>query len=89
MLRILLNLSPNASHKQGRFSKNLLKKDFKFVPSKGNTTIIFDLSLILLLVEIDPFTEKHSSKEYAFKTCGIACIEIILALLIEVVVFHM
>lgn len=53
MLRILLNFSPNASHKGGRFSKALPKKNFEFVPSRRNGTVAFNLGLVLLPKDVD------------------------------------
>lgn len=58
VLGIPLNLGLHTDQKQGRFPKTLLKKDLEFIPSRRDNTIVFDLSLILLLVEIALVAEK-------------------------------
>lgn len=88
ILGILLNLGLDADYKQNRFSKTLLKKYFKFVLSKRNSTVAFDLDLVLLPAKIDSVVEKQNCKKYALRIRGIGCIEIILALLIKIVVFY-
>lgn len=87
MLGILLNLGPDASHKQGKFSKILLENGLKFISSK-ESVIAFNLSLVMLLAKIDPLTEKQNRKEYAFKARGIGRVEIILILLTKIVALH-
>lgn len=85
VLRIPLNLSPNAGYKGVGFSKALPEKDFEIVPSKGDGIVTFNLSLLLLLVEVDSISEKQGRKRDALETRGIAHIEMVLALSIEVV----
>lgn len=58
MLRILFNFCLNIGYKQGRFSKFLLKKGVKFVLSKKNGIVVFNLSLILLLAEVNLILRK-------------------------------
>lgn len=58
MLRILLNLSPDANHKGGRFSKTLPKKNFEFVLSRRNGTVAFNLGLVLFTKKVDLILEE-------------------------------
>lgn len=66
ILRISLNLSPNTGYKQRRFSKTLLEKGLKFFSSNKNNIVIFHLSFMLLLIEIDPIPEKQGHKRDIF-----------------------
>lgn len=58
MLGIPLDFSSDASYKDGRFSKALSKKYFKFVLSQRDGIVAFKFSFMLLLVEVDPIAEK-------------------------------
>ena len=58
VLEILLDFGPDASYKQGGFFKILLKKSFEFVLSRGDNIVIFKLSFISLLAEVNPVLEK-------------------------------
>ena len=66
----------------------MLEKGFELVPSKRGSIVAFDLSLLLLLTEINPVAEKQSRKRYALRICGTGRIQIILALPIEVVALY-
>lgn len=70
VLKILLNLSPDISHKQGKFSKTLLEKDLKFIPNRGDGTLTFDLSLMLLLSEVNLIAKKQDCKRDALVASG-------------------
>lgn len=61
----------------------------KLISNKKNKTIVFNLSLVLLLVEIDSIIKKCSCKEHIFIAYSIDHIEMIFALLIEVIAFYM
>lgn len=61
-LKILLNRNQKIGHKQDRFFNILQKKDFKFISSDKNGTIIFSLSFLLLLKKLDPIPEEKSCK---------------------------
>lgn len=58
MLKILLDLCLNASHKGGGFSKVLSEKSFEFLSSRKNSTVTFNMGFVLLLVEVDFIPEK-------------------------------
>lgn len=53
LLGILLDLSLNANYKEDKFFKTLLKKDLKFVLSRKNGIIAFNLSFMLFPAKID------------------------------------
>lgn len=88
ILEILLNLCLDINHKQGGFSEIFLKKSLEFFPSKGDDTIVFNLSLVLLPAKIDPLAEKQGCEGNMFEACDTGHVEIILILLIKIVVFH-
>lgn len=66
----------------------MLEKGFEFVLNKEGNIIAFDLSLVLLLVEIDFVAEKRSYKKHVFKAYGTNHVEMIFVLLIEVVILY-
>lgn len=78
-MEILFNLNQDAGH------KTLSTKNFEFILSKKGNIIIFDLSFILLLVEIHFIAKKQSYQENVFRAYGIGHVKIIFTLLIEVV----
>lgn len=88
MLGIPFNFGPDTSHKQGRFFNTLWKEDFEFIPSREDGIIVFELGLMLLLVEIDFVVEKQSRKMNKFKACSTGRIKMIFALPTEVVALH-
>lgn len=88
VLGISLNLYLDVGHKQSRFSKTLSEKNFKFILSRGNNTIEFNLSLVLLPVEANAVAEERNCKGDALVTHSTGCVKIILALLTEVITFY-
>lgn len=88
MLRILLNFYLNIGYKKGWFSKILLKKGLKFVTSREDGTIIFNLSFVLLPVKINLVVEEQSHKKDALVAHVIGYVKIIFALLTKVVAFY-
>lgn len=85
ILRILFNFNPDVYQKYNWFSKTLLKKDIKFVLYKRNNTIIFNLSFVLLQVEINLIAEKQNCKKDVFRPYSIDYVEIILTLLAKII----
>lgn len=67
VLRIPLDLSLDAGHKGDGFSKALLKKSLEFILSRRDSTIIFNLGLVLLLVKVNSILEKCNRKEDVWK----------------------
>lgn len=88
ILRITLDLSPDAGHKSGRFSKTLPKKSLEFVPNRGDGIVTFNLSFVLLLAEVDLILEEQSCKKNALKTYNTSYIKMIFVLLAEVVALY-
>lgn len=62
MLRISLDLDPDASYKQDRFFENLLQKTLKFVLSRRDNIITFNFNFILLPAEVNLILEKQGCK---------------------------
>lgn len=88
VLEITIYLGPDDGHNQCIFHKTLLKKGLEFVPSKRDSTIMFNFGLVPPSPEIDPIAEGSNRKRYAIRTRGIGCIKMILALPIEVITFY-
>lgn len=88
VLEVLFNLIPDIVYKYSKFSKNLLKKSLKFFSSGEKGLITFNPGLILLPAEVNLILEEQSYKRYAFVTLGFSDFEIVFALLIKVVIFH-
>lgn len=65
-----------------------MEKGLKFILSRRNGTVAFNLNLVLLLIEVDPIAEEQSCKKDAFKNCSISCVKMIFALSAEVVSFY-
>lgn len=84
MMRISLDVYPDASQKGGRFSKTLLEKGLQFDPSRRDGTVAFNLGLVLLPTEVNFILEEQSRKKNAFRACGTSYVEMILTLSIEV-----
>lgn len=89
VLGILLNLGLNTDHKQNRFFKTLAEKSLEFILSRRGGTIAFDLSLVLLLAEINLIAKEQSCKRNALRTYGTSHVEMILALLIKVIALYL
>lgn len=89
MLGIPFDLFSDAGHKKSKFPKTLLEKGLEFVISKRSSIIAFDLSFLLLPAKIDPVAEKRGCKKHVLRACGTGRVEIIPALLIEVIALHM
>lgn len=58
MLGILLNLDTDIGYKQGRFCDTLPNKDLEFVLSNEGGIVALNLGFLLLLVEVNPISEK-------------------------------
>lgn len=85
ILRISLNFSLNAGHKNSRFSKTLQEKNLEFISNRKNSTIIFNLSFMLLSIKVHLISEEQGCKKNALGACGTGYIKIVLVLLIKVV----
>lgn len=88
MLGISLDFSPDISYKQCKFSKTLLKKILKFVSNSRNGIVVFYLSFVLLLVEVDLILEKQSCKVDVLMACDTNGIKMVFVLLTKVVALY-
>lgn len=88
ILKILLNLSPDAYYKCSRFLKILLEKNFKFVLNRKNTTIPFYLNLALLFIEVNLVSKKLSYKKDVFMGHNISHIERVFVLSTKIIAFY-
>ena len=89
VLGIPFDLGPNASYKQGRFSKTLLEKGLEFVPRRGDGIVTFNLSFVLLPAEVNPVLEERGCKGDAFVACDSGHIKMVLTLSTEIIVLYM
>lgn len=87
-MRISFDLSPDASYKSNRFSETLLEKSLKFVPSKRDGIVAFNLGFMLLPAKVDSIAKEQSCKRNALAIRGTGCMKIIFALLTKVLTFH-
>lgn len=88
VLRGPFDLTPDVVHKCNRFSETFLEKSLEIVSCRGSDLIIFGPGLMLLPPEVDPILEKQGCKRDVFMTLGSSGFKIVLALLTELVVFH-
>lgn len=84
----LLDFSLDIGYKNGGSFEILLEKSLEFVLNRRNGTIIFNFSLVLLLIKVDPISEKQSCKKNTLGACSIGCIKIIFAQSKKVIALH-
>lgn len=89
VLEVSFNFILDVIHKYSRFSETFPEKGLEFVIYGGNGSVMFDLSLMLVPAKVDSIREEQNYKKDAFMTLGSNNFKIVLALLIEVVRFHM
>lgn len=65
------------------------EKDLKFVENRRDDTVAFNLSFILLLMEVDPISKEQSCKRYILGVCSSCHIKIVFALLAKIIALHM
>lgn len=89
ILKILLDFSPDASHKGGGFSKVLPEKSLEFVPSERNGTFALNLDFVLLSAEIDFIPKKQGRKKYSLGVRVTDYVKIIFAKSTKVVALYL
>lgn len=89
VLGILFILSLDIGYKYNRFFKTLSEKSFEFIWSKGDNTIVFNLSLVLLLIKVDHVPEKQSYKQDALIFFTISYTIMVFAVLTKIVVLYL
>lgn len=80
---VWFNLSPVAIDKGSGVSQGLPKKYFKLVPGNQNRAVSFQLSLLLLLTEVDLIPKKGNCKRDLIQPGGSSGGKIIFILLTE------
>lgn len=75
-------------YKSNKLPKGFLKKDIKLVLYEGGNIVLLNLGLVLLPAKIDFFIEKQKCKKYSLVALCTSCLKIVLALLAEVIAFH-
>lgn len=88
ILGVFFNLTLDIIYKRNRFSKTFPKKSLKFVPYRGCGPVILDLSLILLLVEVDLILKKQGYKRDAFLAFSSSGFKMVFTLLTEIITFY-
>ena len=88
VFEILLDLGLDANYKQGGFSKILLKKGLQFALSSANGIVAFNLSFVLLLMEVNPVFKKQGREGDAFIARSSSHIKMILTLFIKVIALY-
>lgn len=83
-METLLNFGPDVSYEWYGFPKTLLKKKLEFVSNNKNGIVMLYLSFVLLLVEVDPISEKQSHKSDALIACGTGYVKKVFVLLRKV-----
>lgn len=66
----------------------MLKKGLEFKSNKKNNIDVFNLRLMVLLIEVNLMPEKQSYKKNVLGVRGTGHVKIVFALLTKVVVFH-
>lgn len=88
VLRVFFNLILDDFYKRGRFVKTLIEKSSEYILFKVNNLILLNLSLILLLAEINPIIKKQSWKKNVLMAFITSCIKMVLALLTKIVALY-
>lgn len=88
ILKVLFNPALNTIYNCSRFSETLLEKGLKFVLGERGGFVLFFSCLVLLPLKVDPISKEQSCKRDAFKAHGPSCFKMVLALLTEVITFH-
>lgn len=88
MIKIILNFYLNAYYKQNKFFKILSKKNLKFISSRRNNIVTFNLSFILLLTKVNSNSKKYINKKEIFITRDFTYIKMIFILFKKIVIFY-
>lgn len=88
ILEISLDFSLDAGYKSREFSKSLLEKNLKFIPIGRKSTIIFNLGLVFLPVEIDFISKKQGCKRNVLEAHNTSYVKRVFASLTVVIVLY-
>lgn len=89
VLRISLDSSLNAGYKDIGFSKALFKNGFELISSRRDGTVIFNLGLVLLPIEINPILKKQHCTKDALGARGNGFVKMVHALLTKIITLYM
>ena len=89
VLEIPLDLGPDVSYEQGRFSETLPKEGLEFVLSKQLNIVVFNLHFVLLPAKINPVSEKRGRKRDAFMARSSGRVKMILTPSTKVIALYM
>lgn len=85
----MLDFSPDAAHEDSGFSETLPEKGLEFVLSRRDNTVAFNLSLVLLPVEVNDIPEEQGHEGGALEARGTGHLEIVFALSTKVVALYL
>lgn len=71
------------------FSKTLSEKSLEFILSKKSNPVLLNLSLILLIAEVNPMSKKQGCERDALVARGISHIKIIFTFPTKIVTLYM
>lgn len=79
---------PDTIYKYDIFAKTLLEKGIEFVLYKGSNFVLLNLSLMLLSTKVNYITKKRDYEKNAVMAHATSNVEIILALLTEILTLY-
>ena len=85
MLEVLFNNTPYGVDKSLGFAQALVKEDFKSFPANKDVSLVFYLTLVLLLAEQSGIFQENSRKQNLVWARGTGSGKVIFALLEEIV----
>lgn len=88
LLQVFFNFSPDIINKCSRFFEILLEKNLKFVSSKESNLVLLNLSLLLLLAEVNAILEKRIHERDVLVAYSISYIKIIIILSEKIITLH-
>lgn len=66
----------------------MLKKSFEFILSSEDNTVVFNLSLVMLLSEVNSFPEEQNYKRDIFVTYSTGYVKIIFTPIIKIIALY-
>ena len=89
MLTVFSNSAPNSVNKSLGFAQALTNEGFKFLSGNRDINLVFYLMVMLLPVKHSSIFREDSCKQNSIWLCVISGTKMILALLEEIIAFHM
>ena len=88
MLEVFSNDVLDVVNKNLRFAQTLTQEGLEFLPGDKNVSFVFYLMLVLLPVEQDDIFHENGRKRNLIWPCSTSGGKVILALLEEIIIFH-